>query len=242
MLRTLVDLALRPDIWLVLCMVALALFWTTRRARAWFTALTIATLIFGFVPIGPALLHGLESRHPFDPPLTSVDGILQLGGSEDLRGTARAGLPSLNAAAERTLATLTLARRFPQAQVIFTGGGSLGDLTEADVARAIYEDLGLDLSRVRFEDKSRTTAENAINVGPPAEEIWLLVTSAAHMPRALATFRAAGWTNLIAYPVDPRGRPLGSGLGWDLTGNLLALRSALHELVGAAVYRWREGP
>jgi uncharacterized SAM-binding protein YcdF (DUF218 family) len=60
---------------------------------------------------------------------------------------------------------------------------------------------------VIFEDRSRNTYENAVLskalAGPAEGERWLLVTSAAHMPRSVGVFRQAGWP-VIAYPVDFR--------------------------------------
>jgi uncharacterized SAM-binding protein YcdF (DUF218 family) len=58
---------------------------------------------------------------------------------------------------------------------------------------------------VLIESKSRNTFENAVMsksvAGVEASQPWLLVTSAWHMPRALATFRKAGW-NVTPYAVD----------------------------------------
>src|SRR3546814_4949394 len=69
---------------------------------------------------------------------------------------------------------------------------------------------GIDPARVRFEAQSRNTAENArltaALVGQGDGRPWLLVTSAWHMPRAVASFRAAG-LEVLAYPVDFRTEP-----------------------------------
>jgi len=58
-----------------------------------------------------------------------------------------------------------------------------------------------------LEGRSRTTAENAAFtkalVNPKLGERWLLVTSAAHMPRAVGCFRRVGFP-VEAYPVDWR--------------------------------------
>jgi uncharacterized SAM-binding protein YcdF (DUF218 family) len=58
---------------------------------------------------------------------------------------------------------------------------------------------------VIFEDRARNTYENAVLskqlVAPAPGERWLLVTSAAHMPRSVGVFRKVGWP-VIPYPVD----------------------------------------
>ena len=57
------------------------------------------------------------------------------------------------------------------------------------------------------------------------------------MPRAMRSFDAAGWDGLVAWPVDYRTSGFADGIGWDLTGNLSALQTAIREHVGMLVYR-----
>ena len=66
---------------------------------------------------------------------------------------------------------------------------------------------------------------------PKPGERWLLVTSAHHMPRAIACFRNAGFP-VEAYPVDWRT----SGAG-DLTGPFRALAPGLAR-TDAAAHEW----
>ena len=68
-------------------------------------------------------------------------------------------------------------------------------------------------------------------------EKWLLVTSASHMPRAIATFRAQGW-HTIAWPVGywTDGKLLGN-VAFDFVGGLAFLHFGLREWVGLAAYR-----
>ncbi len=103
---------------------------------------------------------------------------------------------------------------------------------------AFFALAGVSEDRVLIEFEARNTAENARNlaelVADPASGPWLLVTSAFHMPRAMASFARAGFTDLTAWPTDHRADPL--RLGWDLFGTLDKLHVALHEYVGRAVY------
>ena len=103
-----------------------------------------------------------------------------------------------------------LARRYPQAQIIYAGGGSefAPDTTpEADLLERTIGALGLPAARVSYERRSLNTYQNALYAKamaqPKAGERWLLVTSAFHMPRAVGSFRAAGF-EVEAYPVDFR--------------------------------------
>jgi uncharacterized SAM-binding protein YcdF (DUF218 family) len=72
---------------------------------------------------------------------------------------------------------------------------------------------------------------------PETDDTWVLVTSAFHMPRAMRSFEAAGWTGLVAYPVDYRTAGFTDDIGWNLTGNLLVLNTAIRETIGQLAYR-----
>jgi uncharacterized SAM-binding protein YcdF (DUF218 family) len=193
--------------------VGLAMVWRGRRFGRW---LILACLAFFFVliatPISQFILLPLEDRFPRPAEAPAhVDGIVVLGGAVDQNITEARGIPAINGAAERMTETVALARRFPEARIVFTGGqGSLvhGGLTEADVARLFFENLGLSGSRVIYETAARNTHQNAILtrdlVQPKPNEVWLLVTSASHMPRAMGVFRKAGWQGIIAWPVNYR--------------------------------------
>jgi uncharacterized SAM-binding protein YcdF (DUF218 family) len=159
--------------------------------------------------------------------------------------SAERGQPSLNSAAERLTALVELGRRYPDARLVFSGGsGSVlrQDAKEAPVAKALLESLGFDAARVVFEAQSRNTWENAIYsrdlVHPRAGEVWLLVTSAMHMPRSVGAFRAAGW-QVTAYPVDYQTTVTSAGLSFSVAGGVSELSAGLHEWLGLVYYRLR---
>jgi uncharacterized SAM-binding protein YcdF (DUF218 family) len=78
---------------------------------------------------------------------------------------------------------------------------------EAEVAGRLLVALGIAKERLTLEAESRDTYENALLtarlVKPEPGERWLLVTSAAHMPRAMGVFRKAGFA-VEPWPVDYR--------------------------------------
>jgi uncharacterized SAM-binding protein YcdF (DUF218 family) len=101
-------------------------------------------------------------------------------------------------------------------------------------------DIGVPVERVTFEDKSRTTFENAAAatelMKPKPDENWLLVTSAYHMPRAMACFRKDGW-RVFAAPTDY----LTPGFflfkpEFKLAEHLIQMQIALHEYIGLVAY------
>jgi uncharacterized SAM-binding protein YcdF (DUF218 family) len=237
-----------PETWILLLVLwtFLALLTGRLRAATWLSGGAASlVLLAGVLPLGSVLLRPLETSYPANPDLDQVVGIIVLGGGENAELSDRWGQPQVNEAGDRFLAALSLAQQFPEASVLFTGGiGSLGQngrSTGADVAETLLRSAGLSPERLLLERTSRNTAENARNSlalssagqGGP----WVLVTSAFHMPRAIETFCAAGWTDVVPWPVDFRTGDLTDGIRWGVLENLGLLDLALKEYVGRLAYR-----
>ena len=100
---------------------------------------------------------------------------------------------------------------------------------------------GLEPPRLVFEARARDTCENArltrALMQPRPGEHWLLVTTAMHLPRAMACFRAVGW-EVIPYAADRRGSagPLETS-SFRVGDNLALADEALHEWLGLVYYR-----
>lgn len=225
--------------------VALAFVWRWRRVgfRVLFFA-GLALVALAVLPIGRGMLQALEERFPRPAaPLERVDGVLMLGGAFNAGLSQARGGIAMNGGAERIFAFMELSRRFPQARLAFAGGnGSLapGRPTEAELLTRALAQAGFADPRLVLEDRSRSTWENALLlrevVRPEPGERWLLVTSAWHMPRAIGSFRKAGW-EVIAWPVDYRTFPDdGFGLDFDVVGGLQAFETAAREWLGLAGY------
>ena len=203
--------------------------------------------IAGWSPLGPALLMALEDRFPRQDPPLSVDGIVILGGAVDIHITEARGSETWNEQAERITATAELAYRYPGARIILSGGaghvaGRPGEITESSIARQSLAAMGVPEGRMELEQESRNTCENAIEsakiANPKAGEVWLLVTSASHMPRAVACFRAANF-QVLPYPVDYRTRGGADLMTFreSLAEGLDGVDLAAHEWIGLVTYR-----
>jgi hypothetical protein len=57
------------------------------------------------------------------------------------------------------------------------------------------------------------------------------------MGRALASFKAAGWDDIVPHPVDYRTGSFSDGIGWNLSGNLEVLNITIKEWIGRLAYR-----
>jgi len=223
-------LVAQPAHLLILLLTLAAVLTSTRWHRlgvvlAAFVALLV--LIITVWPVGSWLLSPLENRFP---PLRQmpahVDGIIMLGGNESIAFT-------------------DLARRYPKAKLVFTGGGpnGQGSTFQANVAGKGSQWLGIDTQRIIFERPSRNTFEDVFYtkaiIHPAPGETWILITGASHMPRSVGLFRGQGW-QVVPYPAesitgagpdDPRSRV-------DFAQNLDQLTVALKEWFGMLANRW----
>jgi uncharacterized SAM-binding protein YcdF (DUF218 family) len=220
------------------------------RLASWLIVTSLVLLaIAGLSPLGNALILPLEQRFPqWDASHGAPDGIVLLGGMIAPDVSSARDTVALNEAAERITATAELARRYPDARIVMTGGS--GALIFDEGAEAIFavrqlEALGVAHDRITAEEQSRNTIENAVFsrliANPKPGERWLLVTSAYHMPRAMGVFRAAGFP-VEAYPVDwrTRGPTDLARLFSSLSEGLQRTDTAAHEWVGLFAY-WITG-
>ena len=181
----------------------------TRLGRTLMIVALVLLAICAYSPLGNFLLYPLEQRFPkWDNSRGEPDGIIVLGGPLDADLSVAHGVPVISGAADRLIGAATLAHRYPNARLVYTGGNSnliSNDAREADYATALFQGLGIPKSRLIMERQSRNTRENAEFskeiVKPKPGERWLLVTSAYHMPRAIGLFRKAGFA-VEAYPLD----------------------------------------
>ncbi|MDR3453481.1 MAG: YdcF family protein [Rhodoferax sp.] len=251
----LLSFATQPLAW-VAALFAVALLCMPRRRtlglRPGWASLALL-LLLGWWPLPDALLRGLEAQYP--PPAWATApaapewqryaGVVVLGGALEPAWVRAAGngQVALNDGAERMTVPVVLMRQHSLLRLLFTGGEGDWHTTgepEAVQARAFFEEMGVPAQRMQFESASRTTYENAVLSaalpGVDKTRPWLLVTSAWHMPRALAAFRAAGW-NATPYPVDYRTGTRTPWTEYSLAKSLWRWQIALHEWVGLLAYR-----
>ncbi|AWN51241.1 YdcF family protein [Methylobacterium sp. 17Sr1-1] len=232
---------------LVLAGAGLALRWR-RLGLCLVAAAGLALLVGGLSPLGSFAFRPLEERFPaFRDDGAPVAGIVVLGGGIETGLSATRGQMLLNEAGERLVALGDLARRYPQATLVFAGGsGRLtgdGGVSESRILRRHAASLGVAPERITYDEKSRNTHENAVFSAelakPKPGERWLLVTSAWHMPRAMGCFRRAGYT-VTAYPVDYRTAPRRNSIHATAGDGLFEVDIAVREWLGLVAY-WASG-
>jgi uncharacterized SAM-binding protein YcdF (DUF218 family) len=232
------------DVLLLLLLAGIGLALSRRFQRIGIRIATVVAVIFlaiAVLPIGTWVSAPLENRFLRTALPAHVDGLIVLGGAVDAATTALRHIPSLNSRAERMTEFVHLARLYPDARLVFSGGGAVSHpdprTGEAMVARQFLAQQGLDLRRVTFESRSRDTYENVLFtkaiVRPRPGQVWLLVQSASDVPRSMGIFRKLGWP-VVPVPV---GYKSDGGNSIDFANHLAQIDGAAHEWLGLLAYR-----
>lgn len=172
-----------------------------------------------------------------------ADAIVLLGGGMRGRRTGWLKRPELSFGGDRLWFAAQLYRAARAPWVIVAAGGDPSDgQIEADATAEFLEDLGVPASALLLDTQSHNTWENALYSQTLMREhglrTVLLVTSALHMPRALATFRKRGIDSIPA-PADFVAPPEGPWpQRWLPNADALEASSrAFKEYIGLWAYR-----
>ncbi|MDY0028497.1 MAG: YdcF family protein [Pseudobdellovibrionaceae bacterium] len=205
-------------------------------------------VICGFSPLGEVSLRYLENSYAIPQVLPEdIDGIIVLGGSISVPMSYSREQVQLNDNAERITEMVKLSRIFPQTKIVFSGGDwgvAHPSHKESKLLNSLLNNIGFDTSRILIEDQSRNTYENYLysyrKFHPQVGEKWLLMTSAFHMPRAVAVFHSNGW-DVIPYPAGYlTSKDSFSYFSLDVLGNYYKLHVAVKEFVGIIAYTLTE--
>ena len=225
-----------------------------RRAQLLRHALVASVFFFvlAWQPLTDSLIRQFEDVHALPGgDLNRFYGVVVLGGAVNSAYVwHERHQVQLNEAADRMTEAVILARRYPNWRLVYIGTelGGKPDLTALKIsgapqAQQFFQDMGVPSVQLIMETQSSTTRQNAlygaVAVGDQIQQPWLLLTSAIHMPRALAVFRNVGW-NVAPYPVDYQTTKKIKRLSrFSLVNGLRAWRSLFYESLGWLEYRWR---
>jgi uncharacterized SAM-binding protein YcdF (DUF218 family) len=217
---------------------------------AGFLALLAAALLYTAANprVSNRLLLELESRYPPSLENPNAAAIVLLGGGMAPMSAPRV-YPETNAAGDRLLHAARLWKQ-GRAPLVIATGGYISFLTNATGSEAeIYVKALSDLfdlpdSALKSVPGTTTTADDAVRTealfaAEGLKKEILLVTSASHMPRAVATFRKQGF---IVHPaptdfLSETGSPFKAFQLLPTVGALNATCVALHEYLGIWTYR-----
>ena len=219
-----------------------------RAGRRLLLAGALLLLVLSNRQVGRALLRPLESQYPAIPeiavgtpipaPLKACRVIVVLGGGHADSASLSATQKLSSSALSRLTEGVRLARLLPEATLIVSGPADGRGATHASVLAAAAVSLGLDPRRIVQIDSARDTDDEAQEmrrrIGPGVP--FALVTSAWHMPRAVALMRRAGLAPLPC-PTDFLSRAGGEVHAGDWLCDLSGLEQstwAIYERLGAA--------
>jgi uncharacterized SAM-binding protein YcdF (DUF218 family) len=259
LLSKLLPLLLYP-LGLAIGLQAIALAGRRRRWSPWLSGGSLALLWISARPFtARQLVWGLEERSAAltPSPLPSADAVIVLGGGLHPQLAPRTSV-EVNEAGDRLLTGVRLLRA-GKAPLLLLSGGTVTFRSanpapaEAETARRLALELGVPEARLLLSDQARTTAEEALALRAIGQARgWrsvLLVTSAMHMPRSLATFQRRSGLQVVPVACDyllparsASGRPTAASLLIELlpeAGALQLTTQALKEHLGLLVYRLR---
>lgn len=230
--------------WLLI--LATVLLWLNYVSAAKKLLLLLSVVGFGIMayPVGDNLMYPLESR--FEKPATlpeNIDGIVVLGGAEQLKLAKSWNTAAIGDSAERILTAAELARQYPTVPVIYSGGSNLLQMPDLDheglSSLQLLKQAGIGEQRIVMETHSRNTYENFKMIKPilpKPEGRYILVTSSFHMPRSVGIAREQDF-DVIPYPVDFRSnQPENRYWDFDMFEHLDVLETAWHEWLGLTAY------
>jgi uncharacterized SAM-binding protein YcdF (DUF218 family) len=220
--------------------------------RRWAGVLAVVAFVGLWVGSTPAMAKALtlslESAYPASTveATAAADAVIVLGGA--VGGVSLPQRPTLNMGSEasRVWHTAALYRSGKARWVVIAAGGqpaTENEQIEADAIAQMLAVLGVPAEVLRRDLASRNTRENATNARLILTQLGvrraLLVTSAMHMPRALATFRktmAGSGIEVIPAPTDNSSPGVNYFTIWDFLptpGALLNVTKAVKEFAGA---------
>ena len=199
--------------------------------------------------VADSLLGSLEQRYQpvalSDIPASEC--IIVLGGAVGPILAPRVDV-DLKEAADRVYKTAALYAAGKSKRVIVAGGNqpwSPFEQSEAHAIRLLLMDWGVPDSAIVLDETSRNTRENVINTWNILQNTQcvtpLLVTSAAHMARSVASFEIVG-IKVFPVPVDVRVVKTPRLTIFDFIPDVEALNrttDAMHERVGQVYYKFR---
>jgi len=244
LLKKIIALFLMPiPACLFLALLGLFFLWFTRRQKTGKVLVTIAALLLGVLSYGGVsdmLARPLEQKYP---PLTNFENIkdvkwiVVLGGGSGVDPR----LPPSTYLADASLVRLSegvyIHNRIPETKLIFTGGSAFNGITPmAEVMGDVAVEWGVEPEDIILEKKATDTKDHPVYVKEiVGKDRFILVTSASHMPRAMALSRKQEMEPIPAstgYMVKKREGGLSPETFFPSAGSMEKVGRAIHEYLG----------
>lgn len=243
-----IELLIFPPGGVLLVLLAGLLIPARRTGRFLIAGATVLLYLASAPAVSGWLMASLQTTPvltPDSPRAHNAEAIVVLAGGGNPKAPEYGGIT----VRDKTLERIRFGARLQRATglpLLVTGGdpSHLGRSEASLMERSLTEDFGVPVRWV--EGHSRNTEENARYSRALLDEAEVdrivLVTAASHMPRALDSFRRAGFRSILPAPTSfVEERPSGYRAWLPRAEAVPVTRAALHEYMGRLWYRIRYG-
>ncbi|MBC8200119.1 MAG: YdcF family protein [Desulfobacteraceae bacterium] len=224
------------------------LLWFTRRQKAGKAVVFAGALLlalFSYGSLSDICLKTLEDKYP---PLIELETfpdvkwVVVLGGGHN----SDPKLPVTSQISESSLSRLVegirIHRLLPESRLVLSGGAVFDPMPESRIMAGVANVIGIGDNRLVLEELSKDTKDQARLIHEiVGDKIFILVTSASHMPRSMALFQKSGMRPIPApadYWVKERQR-ISPGVFFPNAGSLRKMERVFYEYLGLAWARIR---
>ena len=225
-----------------LALAGLFFLWFTRRQKTGKLFVTIAFLVLAFFSNGGVsdlFMRPLEQKYP---PVTDVKAIknvkwiVVLGGGSNFDPQLPVSTYLSEASLTRVSEAIRIHNRLPKTRLIFSGRHFIeGIRPVAEVMAQMALELGIQPEEIVIEAEAVDTKDHPIFVKKLiGMDQFILVTSAVHMPRAMALFKKHGMHPIPApthYKTTRKEGPISIG-SFPGAKPLVESAQAIHEYLG----------
>ncbi|MCP3698596.1 MAG: envelope biogenesis factor ElyC [Aliivibrio sp.] len=184
---------------LLIGFIGLMILWFSKKKGVASFLLTLSILgifLLSFQPITTPLLKSTERIYPsFIAPETPVEYVLVLGNGHVVDDEISPISELSRAAVMRLAEGIRIYRMYPGSKMILSGYNGGTTVSHARMMARVALSLGVQKSDILLLESARDTHEEAMQTfNAVGNKTVVLVTSASHMPRAMAEFNYLGMT------------------------------------------------
>lgn len=239
-LRHLIEALINPYSLIFIGLVILLLYapkhGQTRGFRLIFLAMVVALFLLSTGWLAKGLTHYLEGTYATVEKVDhNIRWIVVLGGGQAQYAMDKPNNTLSTASLRRLIEGMRLHRQLPKARLLLSGGGMGENSEAATMARLADEVFKLPKEAIVLEPRALNTAQQAVEIKPwVGGAPFYLVTSAIHMPRAMALCQQQGLhpipapTDFTYYWQDERWHKT----VWPTAHNIIYMQMVCHELLG----------
>lgn len=226
--------------WLLLIAIASYVIQLKKISTVLFIMAVSIYFVLGSGPVSQLLLSSLEYEYPVYEPSDynrkTISTIVVLTGTAEAKPNTPLSSHLNKSSAYRALEARRIYLLHPDSKILISGLGST-----PDILKSVMLSMDIPESNITVENKSATTYESANNLGQFLnDKTFILVTSAGHMPRSMATFESQGMKPVPAPTEFMTKKNIFAAQYLPIPRHIIYSELAIHEYLGIFWYRITE--